>query len=318
MPVNMVNIIKRKKWAADSTREQAGPAASQAASPAEKRSIHFACLGFSWQVPGIRTASSPRPSAFSPLTTYADKTFSSFYSVTRNMQGFESDYKIIPNVPLCALYLKFTEVEFFARFMGRLCVHPHTGLVWMTKSLSMVTPGKLPTKPLLALVILGWQVILALTSSTLVSMPESKWGWKSANPMASTSFFSLTKPWLYSNIWQRPLRREKGRDHNLGMVMGPRCGHWDISRNPLGSPGGYKLSPLTRGWTGKEMLCVTGPCFGNNWVKDTCSEEPGPSCNCTWKVQKTAEIGISGYLGSPTWSPDIVDLPNHHQHITCG
>lgn len=66
------------------------------------------------------------------------------------------------------------------------------------------------------------------------------------------------------------------------------------------------------------MLCVTGPCFGNNWVKDTCSEEPGPSCNCTWKVQKTAEIGISGYLGSPTWSPDIVDPPNHDQHITCG
>lgn len=126
MTVNMVNIIKRKKWDADSTREQAGRAASQAASPAEKRSIHFACLGFSWQVPGIWTASSPRPSAFSPLTTYADKTFSSFYSVTRNMQGFESDYKVIPIcLPLCSLF-KVHQSGVLCQVHGEaLCPSPH-------------------------------------------------------------------------------------------------------------------------------------------------------------------------------------------------
>lgn len=99
MSVNMANIIKRRKWDADSTCEQAGRAVSWAVSPAEKRSTHFACLGFLWHVPGIQTAFSPLPSAFGPLIAYAYKTFSSFYSVTQEHASLESDYKIIPICP---------------------------------------------------------------------------------------------------------------------------------------------------------------------------------------------------------------------------
>lgn len=73
--------------------------------PTEKRSIHFACLGFLWQVPGIKTAFSPHPSAFGPLTAYAKKTFSRLCSVTQEHARLESDYKIIPICPLlCSLF----------------------------------------------------------------------------------------------------------------------------------------------------------------------------------------------------------------------
>ena len=112
--------------------------------PTEKRSIHSACLGFLWQVPGAQTAFSLLPPASGRLMAYAEKTLSSLCSVTQEPAGFESDYKIIPICPLLCSLFKGHRRAVFAKLIGRLCSYRQARLVWKTECFLPAALGNHP------------------------------------------------------------------------------------------------------------------------------------------------------------------------------
>lgn len=171
-------------------------------SPAERRSLRFACLGFLRQVPGIQTAFSPLPSAFGPLTAYA-KTFSSLYSVTQEHARLESDYKIIPICPLlCSL--------FKVHWIGVLCqinwqalypapnqagvnytIPPHC-CPWETnyKATTCFSDYGIPIHP---------------SCSVPMSKCQKATGREVCQPKSQQLLFSsVTQPQFYSNVWGSP------------------------------------------------------------------------------------------------------------------